>query len=236
MTVKGFCKISERRPRVLDNKASRARILLLAFGNDYRSPFFDCLTDEFMTIGFLAPQRHEHAIPLHSPRVIRDIFHRAIKCPDDLANWSRGEKSLELHEALTCPQWDGFAAANHGEVFNGATHWLRRFVPPVWPCEFALPALFFRLALRESLCESPHAAQDLDSGPPSPLLGKKLVLQSVRRNLAPVWWCARHRARLGRQTRGGPPVDSRRMKQHTSPARIRLWDQPSVRFRFYLQS
>ncbi len=130
-----------------------------------------------MAIGFLAPQCHEHAVPLHPPRVIRDVFHRAIRCPDDLANCSRGEESLELHEALTCPQWDGFAAANHGEVFNGATHWLRRFVPPAGSCEPVLPALFFRLAVRESLCESPHAAQDLDSGPPFPRPGKKLVLR-----------------------------------------------------------
>src|SRR5204862_5834569 len=134
------------------------------FGNEYRCAFFDGLTDEFVAIGFLAPQCHEHAIPLHAARVIRDVFHRAIKCADDLANCSRGEESLELHEALTCPQWDRFIAANQADVFNGARHWLRRFVPPAWSCEFSLPALCFRLALRESLCESPHAAQDLDSG------------------------------------------------------------------------
>jgi len=155
----------------------KTKVLFLAFGNNYRCAFFDCLTDKFVAIGFLTPQRHEHAIPLHTPRVIRDVFHRAIKCTDDLANCSRGEESLELHEALTCPQRDGFAAAIHGDVFNGARHWLGRFVPPAQACAFALPALFFPLALRESLCESPHAAQDLDSGPPSPPLGKKLVLQ-----------------------------------------------------------
>src|SRR5205814_10197849 len=139
-------------------------ILFLAYVNDYLCTVCDCLTDEFVTIGFLAPQCHEHAIPLHAARVIRDVFHRAIKCPDDLANCSRGEKSLELHEALTCPQRDRFAAANHGEVFNCARHWLRRLVPPVRSYGF-VPALFFPLAVRESLCESPHAAQDLDSGP-----------------------------------------------------------------------
>src|ERR687887_123336 len=177
MPVKGCCKIGERSPRVLDNKSSCTRILFLAFGNDYRCAFFDCLTDEFVAIGFLAPQCHEHAIPLHSPRVIRDAFHRAIKCADDLANWSRVEKSLELHEVSTCPQRDGFAAANHGEVFNGAKHWLRRFVLPAEPCVFALPASFFRLALRESLCESPHAAQDRGSERPFQPPGKKLALQ-----------------------------------------------------------
>src|SRR5262249_54538298 len=175
--VKGGCKISERRTRVLDNKRRCARILFFALGNDYRRAFLDCLADEFVAIGFLAPQRHEHAIPLDSPRVIRDAFHRAIKCPDDLANWSRREKSLELHEASTRPQPSDFAAANRGEMFNCGKHWLRRFVPPVQSCEFALPASFFRLALRESLCESPHAAQDRDSGQPFPPPGKKLVLQ-----------------------------------------------------------
>src|SRR5262249_5675401 len=115
----------------------------------------------------------------HTPRVIRDVFHRAIKCPDDLANCSGGEEILELHEVSTRPQRDGFATANQGEVFNGAEHWLRRFVPPAQASEFALPALFFRLALRKPLCESPHAAQDLGSGPPFPPLGKKLVLRSA---------------------------------------------------------
>src|SRR4029453_11633743 len=144
-TVKGFCKINGGGPRVLDDKTSCARILFFAFGNDYRCAFFDCLTDEFVAIGFLTAQCHEHAIPLHTPRVIRDVFHRAIKWPDDLANCSRGEESLELHEALTCPQGDGFAAANHGAGFNGATHWLRRFVPPAGFGAFFLPRWFFPL-------------------------------------------------------------------------------------------
>src|SRR6266545_6445130 len=134
MSVKSRRKVSKRGARVLNNEARNARIIVLAFSNDHRCAFVDGLTDELMTIGFLAPQCHEHAVPLHSPRVIRDVFHRAIRCPDDLANCSRGEESLEQHEALTCPQWDGFAAANHGEVFNGATHWLRRFVPPTESC------------------------------------------------------------------------------------------------------
>jgi hypothetical protein len=38
----------------------------------------DGVTDELVPIGFLTPQRNEHGVPLHSPRVIRDIFHRAI--------------------------------------------------------------------------------------------------------------------------------------------------------------
>ncbi|MEY2531516.1 MAG: hypothetical protein QOI96_1601, partial [Verrucomicrobiota bacterium] len=48
--------------------------------------------------------------------------------------------------------------ANRDEALNVANHRLRRFVPPA-PCGVALPALVFRLAEWESLCESPHAAQ-----------------------------------------------------------------------------
>ena len=72
--------------------------LFLAFRHDHRCAFFDGLLDEFVAIGFFTPQCHEHAIPLHSPRVIRDAFHRAIKWADDLANWNRGDESFELHE------------------------------------------------------------------------------------------------------------------------------------------
>jgi len=36
------------------------------------------VTDELVPIGFLTPQGHEHGASLDSPRVIRDVFHRAI--------------------------------------------------------------------------------------------------------------------------------------------------------------
>jgi len=36
------------------------------------------VTDVLVPISFLTPQGHEHGVPLHSPRVIRDVFHRAI--------------------------------------------------------------------------------------------------------------------------------------------------------------
>ena len=49
-----------------------------ALCDDYRRPFVDGVTDELMPIGFLTPQRHKHGVPLYSPRVIRDAFHRAI--------------------------------------------------------------------------------------------------------------------------------------------------------------
>src|SRR6516165_8362352 len=140
-----------------------ARIVSLAFSNDHRRAFVDGLTDELMAIGFLAPQCREQGVPLHSPRVIRDVFHRAIKWPDDLANWSRGKENLELHEALTFPN----------EAFNGAKHWLRRLV---------LSAVFFPLAPRESLCESPHAAQDLDSGQLSRRAGQRSAPRRARRS------------------------------------------------------
>src|SRR5215467_12936100 len=155
-------------------------MLVFALRNDHRCPFVDGVPDKLVPIGFLAPQRHEHGVPLHSPRVIRDVFHRAINWPEDLANWSRSEKGLELHEALTSPTGDGLATANPGEALNSrmyfgvnvAHHRLGRFVPPARSCGVALPALVFRLAEWESLCESPHAAQDQGSGRPFRQRGK----------------------------------------------------------------
>jgi hypothetical protein len=38
-----------------------------------------------MAITFFAAQCDEKTVPLHTPRVIRDAFHDAIKRPDDLA-------------------------------------------------------------------------------------------------------------------------------------------------------
>src|SRR4029077_7445152 len=173
VSVKSRREICKRGARILDNKTSNARVFFLAFGNDHRCAFANSLPDKLMPVGFLPPQCHEHGVPLHSPRVIRDVFHRAINWPDDFANWSRGEESLELHEALTSPPQDGFAAATCGEAFNGARHWLRRFVLPTHSCGHALLAPFFRLAPRESLCESPHAAQDLNSGRLFPRAGQR---------------------------------------------------------------
>src|SRR6266487_3034590 len=156
MSVKICGEIGERSARVFDNKTGNARMLFLAFRNYDRCAFFDSCADEFVAIGFLASQCHEQAIPLHSPRVIRDAFHRAINCPDDLASWKRGGESFELHEVSTCPPGDRFAAANRGKAFNGVEHWLGRLVPLVRPCELAPPAWVFRPVLRESLCEFAH--------------------------------------------------------------------------------
>src|SRR5262249_23052695 len=167
-----------------------------------------------MAIGLLAPQCREQAVSLHSPRVIRDVFHWAIKWPDDLANWSRAEESLELHEVL----------ASRNEAFNGVRHWLRRFFPPTRSCGLALPAAVFRLAAREPPCESPHAAQDQDNGRPSPQDGKRSALLQARRNSTPVCSCAHHRAQQDRQTRGARPEDSRRKKQRIFLLHIRLED------------
>src|SRR6266542_495213 len=214
MSVKSRRKVSKRGSRVLNNEARNARIIVLAFSNDHRCAFVDGLTDELMTIGFLAPQCHEHAVPLHSPRVIRDVFHWAIKWPDDLANWSRREESLELHEV----------SASRDEAFNGARHWLRRFVPPRQSCGLVLPAAIFRLAAREAPCESPHAAQDRDSGRPSPQDGKRSALLPARRNSTPVCSCAHHRAPRDRQTQGARPEGSRRRKRRTFPLHILLGD------------
>src|SRR6266545_1408324 len=225
MSVKSRRKVCKRGARVVNNETCDARIVVLAFSNDHRRAFVDGLTDELMAIGFLAPQRREQAVSLHSPRVIRDVFHWAIKWPDDLANWSRREKSLELHEV----------SASRDEAFNGARHWLRRFVPPSQSCGLALPAAVFRLAAREAPCESPHAAQDRDSGRPSPQDGKRSAMLQARRNSTPVCSCAHHRAPRDRQTRDAQPEDSRRKKRRTFPLHIRLEDRLSARFRFFQQ-
>src|SRR6266540_1987862 len=102
-----------------------------------------------MPIGFFTPQCHEHAIPLHSPRVIRDAFHRAMKCPDDLANRNRGDKSFELHEVLTSPPREGFAVPSRSKAFRGGAHWLRRLGRPGQSCGLAPPTQLFELAPRE---------------------------------------------------------------------------------------
>src|SRR5437899_9521772 len=133
--------MSKRGTRIRNDETCNARVFFLAFSNDHRCAFADSLTDELVSVGFLATQRNEQAVSLHSPRVIRDVFHWAIKWPDDLANWSRGEESLELHEVSTC----------RDEAFNGVRHWLRRFVPPRQSCGLALPAAVFRLAPLEAL-------------------------------------------------------------------------------------
>src|SRR6266853_207326 len=208
MPVESRREISKRGTRVLNNQTRDARIFLLAFSN-------------------------KHGVPLHSPRVIRDIFHLAIKWADHLANWSRVEKRLELHKALIHPPQDGFAAASWGVAFNGATHWLRRLVPPTQFCELALPAAVFRRVAGESLCESPHAAQDPNSGRLSPPDAKRSALRQAHRNSTPVCSYVRHRAPLDRQIRDGQRADSRRKRRHTFPVHIRLADQPFARFPFF---
>src|SRR5438067_3645447 len=91
-----------------------------------------------MAIAFFATQGQEESIPLHTARVIRDAFHRAINWADDFANGSRGEKNFELHEGPPVL----------GQGVNGAKNWLRQLAPREW------------------LGESPHAAQDRDNAPP----------------------------------------------------------------------
>ena len=76
--VKGCRKIRKRSAGILNDQTGDTRIFLFALGNNHRCPFVDGVTDELMAVSFLTPQRHEHGVPLHSPRVIRDVFHRAI--------------------------------------------------------------------------------------------------------------------------------------------------------------
>src|SRR4030095_130987 len=102
-----------------------------------------------------------------------DAFHRAIKWPDDLANWSCGDKSFELHEVSTSPPRDRFAAAKRGKAFKDARHWLRRLGRR--SCGPAPPAQLFELAPREWLCESAPAVEDRDIGQPLRRPGKRSV-------------------------------------------------------------
>src|ERR1700730_10315529 len=133
-----------------------------------------------MTIGFLTGQRDEHAIPLPSPRVIRDAFHVAIKWAEDLANWNRGGKSFELHEV---------SAFGCGAL-NGVEHWLRPPAPPA------------------GLCEFPHAAQDRDNAPLFPRCAKRSARLRDRHRFAPV--SSAHRpAPPDRQTPADRPANSR---------------------------
>jgi hypothetical protein len=58
------------------------------------------LIDELMAIAFLTADGNEKSVALHSPRVIRDAFHFAIKRPDD-PTWRDGPgENFELHVKL----------------------------------------------------------------------------------------------------------------------------------------
>jgi hypothetical protein len=83
--VKSGGEIGQGGSRVLHDNAGGARGLNLVFRHDDRGAFFDGLLDELMAITFFAAQCDEKTIPLHTPRVIRDAIHDAIKRPDDLA-------------------------------------------------------------------------------------------------------------------------------------------------------
>ena len=68
---------------------------------------------------FSPRKRNEETVLLHSPRVIRDAFHVAIKRPEDLARRNGGDESFELHEERQIGR----------KTLNGARHWLRQLVP-----------------------------------------------------------------------------------------------------------
>ena len=91
-------KIRQSRPSVVHLHAGGARLFHFTFRDNHRRSPFDGLVDEIMTIRFLAAQSHEEAVLLHSPRVIRDAFHRAINRAGDRAGGNRAEESFELHE------------------------------------------------------------------------------------------------------------------------------------------
>jgi hypothetical protein len=82
---------------VIDQETGRARGHDFALGHDHTGSFLDRLIQELMAIAFLTANGNEKAVPLHSPRVIRDAFHLAIKCPDD-PTWRDGAgEYFELH-------------------------------------------------------------------------------------------------------------------------------------------
>jgi hypothetical protein len=58
------------------------------------------LIDELMAIAFLTADGNEKSVALHSPRVIRDAFHFAIKCADDPMWRERTAENFELHVKL----------------------------------------------------------------------------------------------------------------------------------------
>ena len=93
MFIESGGEIRQRDARVLHLHAGRARLLHFAFGDDHGRPPFDCLVDELVAIAFLTAKGNEKAVLLHSPRVIRDAFHRAINRADDRAGGNRGEES-----------------------------------------------------------------------------------------------------------------------------------------------
>ncbi len=99
-TVEIGGQIGQRAAGVFHHHAGGAGMFFFALRHDDGRAFFDGLAYELVAVAFSPAQRHEQAVPLHSPRVIRDTFHSAIKWPDDLADWNRGNESFELHEAL----------------------------------------------------------------------------------------------------------------------------------------
>ena len=87
-------------------------MFLFTLRDNHGRAFFDGLADEFVSVIFLSPQRHEETVFLHSPRVIRDTFHCAIKRPDELTDWNCAGKSFELHES----------SASRRKALNGVRH------------------------------------------------------------------------------------------------------------------
>src|SRR6266705_2241343 len=142
-----------------------------------------------MAIAFFAAQCDEKKVPLHTPRVIRDAFHDAIKRPDDLAGGNRGGENFEQHEV----EKDGSRA------LNGVRHWLRLLVP------------------RLAISPLPHAAQDRDNAPPSPQCAKRWDPRRARRSSTPASSCARRPAQRVRRTPDVRTANNPRTKQHTSP-------------------
>src|SRR6266403_3782519 len=82
---------------MIDYETSGARGGDFALGHDHAGSFLDRLFEELAAIAYLTANGNEKTIPLHSPRVIRDAFHLAIKRPDDPMGRDGAGEYFKLH-------------------------------------------------------------------------------------------------------------------------------------------
>src|SRR5207248_10849273 len=111
------CGVRHRRTAIADDGTGSAWGRNFAFGYGHTRSLFDRLIDKLMAIAFLTTDGNEKSVSLHSPRVIRDAFHFAIKRPDD-PTWRNGPgENFELHVKLK-------------RLLNVPARWLKRPGPP----------------------------------------------------------------------------------------------------------
>ena len=173
-------------------------MLHLVLRHDHRGAFFDGLLDELVAIAFFPAQCDEKAIPLHTPRVIRDAFHDAIKRPDDLAGGNGCDESFELHA-----KW-----SNGRSALNGVTHGLR----PLVPRESLFCTIFLRLKIEITRRFFGDARKDRGGNEAAIIQLRVLGLGVIQHDQADEFRI------FGRQVTGERDDD-------ISRARTRLWDR-----------